>query len=215
MPLTEEQIKSIKQQLLKQIESWPEQQRENAKRQIEAMNAEQLEDFLRKNGMIKDKAEEAEESVGEESGQQAQGKQECVFCLILQGKVPSYKLDENKKSLAILDINPLSPGHSLVISKEHNKLPNQAFVLANKLAKRIKSKLKPEDVKIENATVLGHQLINVIPLYKDIKLEKKKAEEKQLILLQDKLQAKPKQKLEKKPKPEQSKVLPHAPRRTP
>jgi histidine triad (HIT) family protein len=45
--------------------------------------------------------------------------QECVFCKIVKGELPSAKLREGKNALAILDINPLSWGHSLIISKKH------------------------------------------------------------------------------------------------
>jgi len=204
--LNEEQAKKIKQEILKQIESWPENQRKAAREQIEAMSPDELEQFLIKNKMIKN----ADEGILPEEG----GKQECVFCLILHGKVPSYKLDENSSSLAILEINPLSKGHSLVISKEHNKLSNKAFSLANKLAKRIKSKFKPEEVKIENSKVLGHEMVNIIPIYKNEKLEKKKADERELILLQDKLRTKPKAKKEKKVKQIEIKLI-KAPKRIP
>lgn len=213
MALSSEQLKQIREQLLKQLESLPPQQANQIRNQISGLNDSEFEQFLIKNKMIREGEDSGEDS--KESSQE-QGKQECVFCLIIQGKIPSYKLEENKKSLAILEINPLSYGHFIVLSKEHNKLPSQAFTLANKLAKKIKSKLKPEDVKIENAKVMGHNLINIIPIYKDKKLEKKKAEEKELILLQDKLQTKKKEKKAKKPKeniPVSS--LPKAPRRIP
>lgn len=194
--LSEEQVKEIKQQLLKQIENFPGEQKEKAREQIEAMGAEQLEEFLVKNKLIK------------------AGKEECVFCSIIKGNVPAYKLAENKSSLAVLEITPLSRGHSLIISKQHNKLQNSAFSLANKLARRIKSKLKPEQVKIENIEILGHQIISVIPIYKNEKLEKKTAGERDLILLQEKLRSKPKTKL-KKPVSKQPELLEKAPRRIP
>jgi len=199
MPLTEEQIKSIKASILKQIESWPKDQQEQAISQIESMSPEEFEEFVAKNNIQSNSKEE---------------KQECVFCLILQGKVPSYKIDENRTSIAILEINPLSYGHSMIISKIHNKLSNSAFSLANKVAKRIKRKLKADDVKIENANILGHNLIEVIPNYKGKKLEKKKADEKELILLQDKLKVRQKAKKVKKAKVEIT-SLPKAPRRIP
>lgn len=199
--LSQEQIKQIKSQLFKQIEKFPEQQREAARKQIEEMNTEELEEFLIKNNMIKDKEEQGDS-------------QECIFCLILKGKMKAYRLDENKKALAILELNPLSPGHTIVISKEHNSLSNLAFSLANRIAKRIKSKLKPEEVKIENSKLMGHELINIIPIYKNQKLEKKKAEERELILLQEKLKAKQRQKKEKKII-SQVQTLPQAPRRIP
>jgi diadenosine tetraphosphate (Ap4A) HIT family hydrolase len=132
----------------------------------------------------------------------------------LEGKIPSHKLDENKTSLAILEITPLSKGHSLVISKKHEKLPSSAFSLANKIGKRIKSKLKPEEVKIESDILLGHNVIQVIPVFKNEKLEKKKASEEELILLKDKLKSKPKIKKQKKQEINEIKFE-QAPRRFP
>jgi histidine triad (HIT) family protein len=43
----------------------------------------------------------------------------CVFCKIVAGDIPSYKIYENDYTLAFLDINPVSLGHTLVISKKH------------------------------------------------------------------------------------------------
>jgi len=200
MPLSEEQIKSIKAQILKQIEAWPKDQQEQAISQIDSMSPEEFEEFVAKNNIQSDNKGE---------------KQECVFCLILQGKVPSYKIDENRTAIAILEINPLSLGHSMIISRNHNNLSNSAFSLANKVAKRIKRKLKADDVKIENANILGHNLIEVIPNYKGKKLEKKKAEEKELILLQDKLKVKLKAKKVKAKVNVEISSLPKAPRRIP
>jgi histidine triad (HIT) family protein len=47
-------------------------------------------------------------------------KEDCVFCKIISGKIPSYKIYENKKVLVFLDINPYAFGHTLVIPKEHS-----------------------------------------------------------------------------------------------
>jgi len=43
----------------------------------------------------------------------------CVFCKIVEGTVPSLRVLENEHVLAFLDINPLAPGHLLVIPKRH------------------------------------------------------------------------------------------------
>ena len=43
----------------------------------------------------------------------------CIVCDIVSGKIPAYKVFENKYALAFLDINPASEGHVLVIPKEH------------------------------------------------------------------------------------------------
>jgi histidine triad (HIT) family protein len=43
----------------------------------------------------------------------------CIFCRIIQGQIPCYKLYEDDRVLAFLDVGPLSRGHSLVIPKAH------------------------------------------------------------------------------------------------
>ncbi len=43
----------------------------------------------------------------------------CVFCKIVDGELPCYKVDENEKFIAILDIAQFVQGHTLVIPKEH------------------------------------------------------------------------------------------------
>ena len=43
----------------------------------------------------------------------------CVFCSIINGDIPSYKIYEDESILALLDVNPVSPGHTLIIPKEH------------------------------------------------------------------------------------------------
>ncbi|XP_030547814.1 adenylylsulfatase HINT3 [Rhodamnia argentea] len=44
---------------------------------------------------------------------------DCVFCCIIRGESPAFKLYEDEKCLCILDSNPLSHGHSLIIPKSH------------------------------------------------------------------------------------------------
>lgn len=44
---------------------------------------------------------------------------ECIFCKIVQGELPSNKIYEDDAVLAFLDIHPVNPGHTLVIPKEH------------------------------------------------------------------------------------------------
>lgn len=46
-------------------------------------------------------------------------KQDCVFCKIIKGELPSNKLFEDDKVIVIKDINPQAPFHALVISKDH------------------------------------------------------------------------------------------------
>jgi len=65
----------------------------------------------------------------------------CIFCKIVKGEVPSYKVYEDDDFLAFLDINPQSPGHTLVIPKTHHRwvwdVPNAGayFEVVKKIAK--------------------------------------------------------------------------------
>ncbi|MBO5642404.1 MAG: HIT family protein [Kiritimatiellae bacterium] len=47
-------------------------------------------------------------------------KNNCVFCAIAAGEIPSFKVFEDENIFAFLDINPFSKGHVLVIPKEHS-----------------------------------------------------------------------------------------------
>jgi len=47
-------------------------------------------------------------------------KNNCVFCAIAAGEIPSFKVYEDELVLAYLDINPFSKGHTLVIPKAHS-----------------------------------------------------------------------------------------------
>lgn len=199
--LSEEETASIKEQLFKQIETFPEEQREAAREQVQAMNSEQLEDFLERNKMIK------------------KDNEKCLFCSIADGEVFSYKIGENKEAVAVLDINPVSKAHSLVLPKEHKPIEEvpSSLQLAQEIGKKIKAKLNPENVKIETTAVQGHGLINIIPVYKGEKLERKKAEEEDLQKLQKELLAEEKKEEPKEPPKKKAQLsdLPKAPRRVP
>ncbi len=44
---------------------------------------------------------------------------DCIFCQIVDGDIPSRKVFEDDTAMAFLDANPLAPGHTLVIPKDH------------------------------------------------------------------------------------------------
>ncbi|MFW9779396.1 MAG: HIT family protein [Candidatus Heimdallarchaeota archaeon] len=46
---------------------------------------------------------------------------DCIFCEIISGNIPAYKVYEDDKTLAFLDINPTARGHILVVPKEHSR----------------------------------------------------------------------------------------------
>ncbi len=79
--------------------------------------------------------------------------QDCIFCKIVNGEIPSNKVYEDEKFLAFLDINPLSPGHTQVIPKEHYRwvwdVPNigEYFEVVKKIAKAQKKAFNVERVR--------------------------------------------------------------------
>ena len=44
---------------------------------------------------------------------------DCIFCKIINGKIPSYTIYEDKNVKAFLDISPVANGHTLIIPKKH------------------------------------------------------------------------------------------------
>ncbi len=64
----------------------------------------------------------------------------CIFCKIVKGEIPSHKVYEDDQFVAFLDIHPKSPGHVQVIPKEHYRwvwdVPNVGayFEVVNKIA---------------------------------------------------------------------------------
>lgn len=50
----------------------------------------------------------------------------CIFCRIVKGEIPSFKVVETAKTLAFLDVSPLNKGHTLVIPKVRKSFPHSA-----------------------------------------------------------------------------------------
>lgn len=167
--LTKEQTQSIKAQILEHIEStFPDEKKETAISQLESMSDEELEQFLKKSGSLKEDAE-------------------CIFCSIIQGEAPSYKIYEDENSLAVLEINPTSKGHIILIPKIHSQnIPGSVYDLSKKLSEKISLILKPKKIDIVDSELFGHKIINLLPIYNDENIHSKriKAEEKELADLQ-------------------------------
>ena len=84
---------------------------------------------------------------------------ECIFCKIRDGKVPSMKVYEDERTLVIMDINPLTSGHCLVITKAHAATLWEAEVedlqatiaTAQKMARALREALKPDGLNMLQA----------------------------------------------------------------
>ncbi|KAF2166281.1 hypothetical protein M409DRAFT_36747 [Zasmidium cellare ATCC 36951] len=89
----------------------------------------------------------------------------CIFCKIIKGDIPSMKLFESEKTLAFLDINPLSYGHALIIPKHHgaklHEIPPEHLTELLPVASRIASALGCENYNIlQNNGRLAHQEVD-------------------------------------------------------
>jgi len=89
----------------------------------------------------------------------------CIFCRIIKGDIPSFKLFESEKVLAFLDIQPLSRGHALVIPKFHGTkltdIPDEDLKELLPVAKRIAVASGAEDFNIlQNNGRLAHQEVD-------------------------------------------------------
>lgn len=99
----------------------------------------------------------------------------CVFCKIVLGEIPSYKVWEDQNHLSFLDINPIKEGHTLVIPKAHHAylFDIEGRELSNlmratkKVADILKKAFSPKSGKI-GAIVYGldvdHAHIHLIPI---------------------------------------------------
>jgi histidine triad (HIT) family protein len=76
----------------------------------------------------------------------------CVFCDIVDKKIPALIIGENQGAIAFLDVNPISDGHTIVIPKKHYKnlssCSNEDLNFVMSLVKEVSnllldSKLKP------------------------------------------------------------------------
>lgn len=179
--IPDEQIQSLKENLIEQVNSNSEatqEQKDNFKQKIESMNKEEFIEFLKSQGIINESGE-----VQQAGAQEGGGQQKCIFCSIVEGNVDSYVLSDEENAVAVLDINPISEGHSLVIPKTHSKETSQeAKDLAEKVSEQIKKKLQPKEVKQEEQVVFEHKIINLIPIYDDntLKNERKQANKEDL-----------------------------------
>jgi histidine triad (HIT) family protein len=96
----------------------------------------------------------------------------CIFCKIVKGEIPTYKVYEDENFFAFLDINPHTKGHTLVIPKQHYKwvydVPNFGtyWETAHAVTKNILEKLHPHFVSyLTYGLDVPHAHIHIIPRY--------------------------------------------------
>ncbi len=105
--------------------------------------------------------------------------EECLFCKIVMGEIPSDKVYEDSEHLAFLDINPRNPGHTLVVPKKHYEtileMPDneaaELFKVVKSIAIAVKKGMKADGISIGQSNeraagqVIPHAHFHVIPRF--------------------------------------------------
>lgn len=108
-------------------------------------------------------------------------KDDCIFCKIIKGDIPSYTIFEDDEFKVILDAGPVAKGHALILPKDHYdsfyELPDETAVKVIKLAKKMMlaqtKALNCEGFNIvQNSREAGDQTVphyhmHLIPRYSD------------------------------------------------
>ncbi len=103
----------------------------------------------------------------------------CIFCSIVKGDIPSYKVYEDENFLAFLDISQAEIGHTLVIPKKHfdnllemdDETAKGLIVLVKNLAKKVKKSTNASGINILNnngesaGQSVKHVHFHIIPRY--------------------------------------------------
>jgi len=105
---------------------------------------------------------------------------DCIFCKIVTGEIPAYKIYEDDNLIAILDISQATKGHTLLISKTHRKnlyeldsnLASQMFSIVPKISNAIKKAFNPIGLNVLINTekplqTVNHFHIHIIPRYEN------------------------------------------------
>ena len=105
----------------------------------------------------------------------------CVFCKIVTGEIPSQKVYEDSETIAFLDINPVNPGHTLVIPKSHfdniEEVPETVLCNVIMTVKKVGNALKKGlgikgyNLQVNNDPIAGriipHIHVHIIPRRED------------------------------------------------
>jgi histidine triad (HIT) family protein len=125
------------------------------------------------NGEIMDKKNKRAKKVTAKP-KSKRGSSKCIFCEVIAGKAEAYRIYEDGLSLGILDINPFTQGHCLVISKRHvpwwhdltEKETNSLFNVSRIIARKMMKAFHPEFVCMyARGRRIPHTHIFLVPTY--------------------------------------------------
>ena len=90
-------------------------------------------------------------------------------------KINSYKIAEDSDALAVLEINPISEGHTIVIPKNLIKDPKdlspEILKFSEDVGKILQEKLNPKNVSVSASSIFEETIINILPIYNNENLD--------------------------------------------
>lgn len=106
---------------------------------------------------------------------------DCLFCKIIAGEIPSYKVYEDDNFLAFLDIAPVNPGHVLFLPKKHSEtildtddeVLSQLLPIAKKIAKVVVDVTDADGFNLNQnnfsaaGQAVGHLHFHIVPRFED------------------------------------------------
>lgn len=167
------EIEELRAKILEEISKLPEEQAQELREKIADMDEQELLEFIKQSSST-----------------------QCLFCQIVAGKIETVRVYESANIFAILDINPASLGHTIVMPKQHfqfiTQLPQELlyelFSFVKYLSPVLLQVLKAQGIDVYIAQGISqrvpHLAINIIPRFKDDKInlfgERKKVSKDEL-----------------------------------
>src|SRR3989338_8517587 len=95
---------------------------------------------------------------------------DCIFCKIINGQIPSFKIYEDDHVFSFLDIKPVTKGHALVIPKKHSEnifdideeSLQKIIVAAKHISEKVKNRLLADGVWLaqSNGVAAGQEVMH-------------------------------------------------------
>ncbi len=181
MALTSEEINEVKKQLYAQVAHLHPDQRAKAEKQINELTPEAIEELVN------------------EQRTQGRAGSKTIFRMLVDKEVDSVRIGEDDSAIAVLEINPASEGHTLIIPKEaitdQKEMPQKVLLFGQKMVIKLMEGLSAKSVEMQSEVKFGEKILNLIPVYNGpltLNSPRKKAEKTELESVAKKLEPKPK-----------------------
>lgn len=124
--------------------------------------------------------------------------EDCIFCKVVAGDIPAEVVDEDEHTVALMDINPWTRGHVVVVPRRHSRnlweVPDEDLervtATARRVARRMRERLSCDGINLLNSCepaawqTIPHFHLHVIPRYDDdplqLPVDPERAEEEDL-----------------------------------